>query len=289
MDKELRKALQEADGEEVSQAAVATIVNPGELADTGELVDIEVELGLPRIEGEDDANYSDRLIKSLEASVVDESKSVYATGKRLVILADERLYQEETFDKFVSSHKTSGWGRSKIAEVMSQVRDFLLGSVYKVDEYRLAKIGWRKMQEVHGVIKDGIIDAETALADAEVLSVQDLVKNKKDWRLDHAKAMGLAPASVASCLACMELREWSENDDGRVLMFGEKIATTEVTSSDNSESTTCPVMGASSEHLRVGKITYCAASKRLLKVNGKLTRTEAEARAESCPYYKEQF
>ena len=285
MDDELRKALQEADEDE-AQSSVATVPMTGS---DGGLVDIEEELGLPRSEGEDDASYSHRLVKSLEAAVIDESGAVYETGKRLVILADERLFQEETFNKFVASHKTSGWGRSKIAEVMSQVRDFLLGSVVKVEERRLAQIGWRKMQEIHGVIKDGIIDVETALADAEVLSVQDLVKNKKDWRMAYAKQMGLAPTSVNSCLSCMELREWEPGKDNNALYLGEGVGETEITDAVEGTVSKAMVMSQDTRQLRVKKLVYCNATGNVLYVNGKMSRTSAEARAETCPYFKEQF
>jgi len=305
MAKELKDALNKADAEGAGSSATATLdpfaegeqeapeleeqtssiedsasfepkVNAEELHGK----ELEKLLGVKRGKAEDDATFMHRLSIEIDAEYREEAEAAYNVGRRLWLIRAEGLYQEENFEEFIAASRVKGWGRSKIMEVLGQIQDFVIGEVEQIPVERLARIGWRKIQEVRGSIREGIVSVEDALADAEALSTRDLARKKQEWKLAAAKAKGLSPDKLKTCQTCARLRKWERKGDekARSVWLG--------CVEDNSEGATI----RSATELMVDKMVYCDATGRVLAVGTtEINKREAVLRAENCISHEEQF
>lgn len=238
---------------------------------------LESALGIKRQGGEDDATFLDRLAKEIDAVSLEEHRATYEVGKRLVVVEQEGLYQEDTFAEFIASHRVKGWGRSKVAAVMGQVRDFILGGVARVEQGQLERIGWRKVEEVRGPIAKGAVTARVAFREAEALSARDLAKKRQEWLVAHAKAKGIQATIAKSCETCTKMCEWKPSTDQRELMLA-RVFTSEKSQVVSEQQT-----------LRVDSICFCKQTGNVLSVNKKPTKAQSSDRARHCGWYEEQF
>lgn len=249
-------------------------------------ITVESMLELSREQGEDDLAYGDRLNKEVEALVVEENESVYKTGKRLFVIMNEGLYQEETFNKYLASGKTTAWGRSKAYEVIAQVQDFILGKVVKVSQDRLDRVGWRKIQEIHGAVRDGIVGVDDALGCAGALSVQDLIKEKLDWILADARKRGLSPTVLKACQTCTFLRTFDPVQ--YTTKLGIFLADIDVRTDETAgvKKVTYEIHGVP---IKLGETecSYCAKRNIGLSLGKQLSRPQGVAYAETCGFYEE--
>ena len=247
---------------------------------------LEANLKLDRGSGEDDFAYGDRLTKEVEALVVKENNSVYETGKRLLVIMKEALYQEDTFNSFLAGHRTANWGRSKCYEVVAQVEDFILGGFRKVPQSKLEKVGWRKVQEVRGSIKEGIMDLDEALSSAQTLSMTDLIKLKRDWAVAAARASGKNPTILRACQTCTSIRERDFSQPGNdERVYIATIRTSQEMTPDGKidkyDVTSKPI------RLAVAKITYCEKRGLILALGHKQSAADGIRTGETCTFYRE--
>jgi len=247
----------------------------------------EVMLELDRAQGEDDPEYGHRLNKEIESLVVEENESVYNTGKRLFIIMSENLYQEDSFNKYLASGRTTAWGRSKAYEVISQVQDFILGKVVKIDQERLDRVGWRKIQEIHGAVRNGIIGIDDALASAGTLSVQDLIKERLDWVLADARKRGLSPTVLQACQTCTFLRTFDPAQ--QMAKLGLWLADIDEPFEDEGDGSVREEYKVRGTPIRLQatECSYCVKRNIGLALGKPLSRSRGLAYGEACTFYEE--
>jgi hypothetical protein len=261
---------------------------------------LEEALGLVREPDEDEPTFGQRLTREMEAHVGDEGLHVYETGKRLLLIVAEKLYQEDSFEQFLAGSNVKGWGRSKVLEVMSQVRDFIVGEVFRVPIGRLAKIGWRQVQEIHGLVKEGVVAPDVAFEAAEGASRSDLAKLKTEWWIAYAKSKGLKPMVIHCCQTCVSQRlfDWRDRaamSEEQVLLVKKytnvaKGETVEVANKkgEKLETIAGPItIVTQSMNLALQQLVACKVTRRVLAVNRVLTRQEGERIGETCVSYRE--
>jgi hypothetical protein len=161
------------------------------------------------------------------------------------------------------------------------------GKVVKIDQERLDRVGWRKIQEIHGAVRNGIIGIDDALASAGTLSVQDLIKERLDWVLADARKRGLSPTVLQACQTCTFLRTFDPAQQmAKMGLWLADIDEPFEDEGDGSVSEEYKVRGTPIR-LQATECSYCVKRNIGLALGKPLSRSRGLAYGEACTFYEE--